>query len=179
VGREGEMDQRDYSIYSGENDDFLEILLKEISFGNVSVKLRNCKPGDLLQVNGPFGSFVPETFDIGSRKFIFVATGTGISPFHSITKTHPSIDYTIIHGIRYSDEAYEREEYESKRYLICTSQEAADGRRGRVTDFLSSFRISPDMLFYLCGNSSMIYDVSHLLKNRGVPAVNILSEIYF
>ncbi|HLP73780.1 MAG TPA: FAD-binding oxidoreductase [Bacteroidales bacterium] len=179
AGPAGEMDQRDYSIYSGENDDYLEILLKEIPFGNVSVRLRYCKPGDLLQVNGPFGSFVPEAYDLLSRKFIFIATGTGISPFHSIIRSYPGIDYTIIHGIRYRDEAYERREYETKRYIICTSREAAEGRKGRVTDFLPSFRISPEMLFFLCGNSSMIYDVSHLLKNRGIPPGNILSEIYF
>lgn len=179
AGRAGEMDQRDYSIYSGENDDFLEILVKEVSAGNVSLKLKQCKTGDLLQVNGPFGSFVPETFDILSKRFIFIATGTGISPFHSIKRSCPGIDYTIIHGVRYSDEAYERNEYESDRYILCTSREVTDGRKGRVTDFLSSFRVLPEMLFYLCGNGAMIYDVSHLLGRRGIPPENIRSEIYF
>lgn len=179
VGLAGEMDQRDYSIYSGENDDCIEILVKEIIGGNISVQLKKCKPGDLLLVNGPFGSFTPESFDISSRKFIFIATGTGISPFHSIIKTFPQIDYTIIHGIRYKEEAYERIDYEDKRYIICTSREISDGRKGRVTKFLSSFNVSSDMLFYLCGNGHMIYEVYHLLINKGILSQNILSEVYF
>ena len=57
VGPDGELDQREYSVYSGEKDDYLEILVREIPDGNVSKQLKQCKPGELLKVNGPFGSF--------------------------------------------------------------------------------------------------------------------------
>ena len=57
VGLKGELNQREYSVYSGENDDYLEILVREVLNGNVSLQLKQCNPGQLLQVNGPFGSF--------------------------------------------------------------------------------------------------------------------------
>ncbi len=179
AGLIGDLDQREYSIYSGENDDYIEILVREIPWGSVSIKLTNCKPGDILQINGPFGSLGIEPFDRFTKKFVFIATGTGISPFHSFIRSYPGIDYILIHGVQYGYEAYERDEYDPIRYILCTSREVTDGRKGRVTKFLSDYRISNEMLFYLCGNGNMIYDVNQLLRRRGIPAENIFQEIYF
>jgi ferredoxin--NADP+ reductase len=179
VGPEGELDQREYSIYSGENDDYLEILVREVPDGKVSLQLKQCKPGQLLQVNGPFGSFCLEKFDMYSRKHVFVASGTGISPFHSIVRSYPGIDYLLFHGVRYNDEAYERADYDPTRYILCTSKESRGGKNGRVTGFLKDFPVSREMLFYLCGNNNMIYDVHNLLTGKGIPGENIFSEIYF
>lgn len=179
AGREGELDQREYSVYSGENDDYLEILVREVLEGNVSVKLKHCEPGQLLQVNGPFGSFGIEPFDIYSRKLVFIASGTGISPFHSFVRSYPGIDYNLIHGVRYKTEAYDMNEYDPRRYILCTSQESSRGRKGRVTRFLPGFRVTTDTLFYLCGNGSMIYEVYHILRSKGIPDENIFYEKYF
>jgi ferredoxin--NADP+ reductase/benzoate/toluate 1,2-dioxygenase reductase subunit len=179
AGPEGELDQREYSIYSGEKDDYLEILVRVVPDGNVSLKLKQCQPGQLLQVNGPFGSFVLEPFDMFSRKLVFIATGTGISPFHSFVRSYPGIDYTLIHGVRYSYEAYERSEYDPGRYILCTSKEYNGGRKGRITRFLPGLSVNRDMLFYLCGNNSMIYEASHILKDKGIPDEIIFTEVYF
>jgi ferredoxin/flavodoxin---NADP+ reductase len=179
VGIKGEMDMREYSIYSGENDDYLEILVKEVKEGNISVKLRNCEPGQLLQVNGPFGSFGIEPTDLNSGKHIFFATGTGISPFHSIVRSYPDIDYKLFHGVSYSKEAYESFEYHPDRYILFTSKEKHQNRTGRITRFLPELKVTSDMLFYLCGNGSMIYEAYHILRDKGVPAENIISERYF
>ena len=124
VGLEGELDQREYSVYSGEKDDYLEILVREVPDGNVSKQLKQCKPGELLKVNGPFGSFGLESFDMFSRKLVFIASGTGISPFHSFVRSYPGIDYTLIHGVRYKNEAYESKDYDPHRYILCTSKES-------------------------------------------------------
>ena len=179
IGLKGEMDQREYSVYSGENDDYLEILVREVSDGNVSSKLKNCQQGDLLEVNGPFGSFGIEPYDRHTRKLVFIATGTGISPFHSFVRSYPGINYKIIHGVRKSSEAYDRSEYETDRYILCTSKEKSGDHNGRVTSFLTKFRANSDSLFYLCGNGSMIYEVYHILRDKGIPEDSIISEIYF
>lgn len=179
IGAAGDIDQREYSIYSGEDDDYLEILVREVSEGNVSVKLKNCQPGDMLQVNGPFGTMGIDPEDRYSKKLVFIATGTGISPFHSFVRSYPGIDYTLFHGVRYIDEAYERSEYDESRYLLCTSKETNSGRKGRVTKFLYNYNAAPGSIFYLCGNSHMIYEVSHILLAKGIAPGNIRTEIYF
>jgi ferredoxin/flavodoxin---NADP+ reductase len=179
VGLEGELNQREYSIYSGEKDDYLEILVREVQDGNVSLQLKHCKPGQLLPINGPFGSFGPEPFDMFSGKLVFIATGTGISPFHSFVKSYPGINYTLIHGVRYNNEAYERGDYESPRYILCTSKDKTNGHNGRVTTFLQGYPVDPEKLFYMCGNNSMIYEGYHILRDKGIPDENIFSEVYF
>jgi len=179
VGLAGSLNQREYSVYSSEKDDYLEILVKEVKEGSVSLQLRNCKPGDLLEVNGPFGYFKLETKDMYSIKHMFIATGTGISPFHSFVRSYPGIDYTILHGISTSEDAYESKDYDPGRYFPCVSREKSSKYNGRVTDFLPGFPDKPDTLYYLCGNSSMIYDVKTLLGQRGVTRDRILMEVYF
>ena len=179
VGLKGELNQREYSVYSAENDDCLEILVREVPEGNVSLQLKECKPDHLLQVNGPFGSFGLEKFDMYSRKLVFIASGTGISPFHSFVRSFPGIDYTLIHGVRYKNESYERNDYDPLRYILCTSKDSNSGHKGRVTRFLPAYPVDPEMLFYVCGNNNMIYEVYHILRARGIPAENIFSEVYF
>ena len=178
-GLKGELNQREYSVYSGENDDYLEILVREVIEGNVSVHLKHCKPGQLLQINGPFGSFGLEPFDMFSRKLVFIASGTGIAPFHSFVSTYPGINYTLIHGVRYIKEAYERNFYDPARYILCTSKESNGGHKGRVTGFLPGYPVDQDMLFFMCGSNNMIYEVYHILRDKGIPEENIFSEVYF
>lgn len=179
IGLEGELDQREYSVYSGENDDFLEILVREVKDGNISAKLNQSKPGQLLNVNGPFGTFGADQLIRNSGNLVFIATGTGIAPFHSIVRSYPGLKYTLIHGVSYSEEAYEYGDYDSDSYILCTSKERSNGRQGRVTSFIHDFRVKPGMHFYLCGNSSMIYEAYHILLNKGIPGENIFSERYF
>jgi ferredoxin/flavodoxin---NADP+ reductase len=179
VGLTGSLNQREYSIYSGINQDFLEILVREVLGGNVSTQLKHCKPGDLLDVNGPFGSFKLETKNMYSRKHMFIATGTGIAPFHSMVISYPGIDYTILHGIRYASEAYEKNDFEHERYFPCVSGEKNCKYSGRVTLFLPDYPDEPETVYYLCGNSSMIYEVSNMLKDAGVSGDRIQTEVYF
>jgi len=180
IGLKGELNQREYSIYSGETDDYIEILVREVIDGSVSLQLKHVRQGDLLQVNGPFGTFGIEKFNLYSKKHVLISTGTGISPFHSFVKSYPRFDYTLIHGVRYNDEAYERNDYDPGRYILCTSKEnSRDGHKGRVTRFLPNFRVERNMLFYLCGNNNMIYEAYHLLRDKGVPDENIFTEVYF
>ena len=90
--RPGSIEQREYSVYSGEQDDYLEVLVREIAGGRVTPGLKKLRPGNRLEIEGPFGffRFQPELFPV--QKFIFVATGTGISPFHSFVRTYPGLD---------------------------------------------------------------------------------------
>ncbi|MBN1338418.1 MAG: FAD-dependent oxidoreductase, partial [Bacteroidales bacterium] len=108
VAVHGDAERRDYSVYSAEHDNFLEILVKEVENGRVSRKLRILNPGDKLSIDGPFGFFSPKVEETGTRKFLFIASGTGIAPFHSIVLSNPGLDYTLLHGVKYEHEAYDK-----------------------------------------------------------------------
>lgn len=174
----GTDDYREYSIYSGIDDDFIELLVKEINSGSVSRKLKSIKKGAFLNVSGPFGSFTIKNNNL-HKKYYFVSTGTGIAPFHSFVKSYSDINYIMLHGIRNINESYEKETYEVKRYCSCTAEKKGGTYNGKLTDYLKKSRIDNESYYYLCGNSAMIGEVYDYLKLKKVPTDNIFAEVYF
>jgi ferredoxin--NADP+ reductase/benzoate/toluate 1,2-dioxygenase reductase subunit len=175
---EGDYNYREYSIYSGIFDDFLEVLVKEVSNGYLSNKMGKSRPGDNLEVHGPFGQFTIKEKDF-SKPFLFIASGTGIAPFHSMVCSYPNLDYTLLHGVRYCNEAYERETYEQKRYKLCTSRDENGTYFGRVTGYLTDHILDLESEVYLCGNNNMIFDAIKILSQKGFKREQIHTEVYF
>lgn len=171
--------KREYSVYSGENDDFIEVLVREIEGGKVSGRLKRLKPGTEIEVEGPFGFFKFDPKKFTSQKFLFVATGTGISPFHSFVKTYPELDYRLIHGVRYGGEAYEHGHFEKEKITLCTTGDNTGDFNGRVTDYLFGLKPDKDTQCFLCGNSEMIHEVFDIITGKGIPVQNIYTEVYF
>lgn len=169
---------REYSIYSGEQELYLDLLVKEVEGGVVSPQIKGVAVGDAVELDGPYGEFVIRKEDVATRKFLFVGSGTGIAPFRTFVRTH-NLDYQLIHGIRYAREQYHAADYEAGRYIPCVSREPIDGFRGRVTDYLREFPVEPRTVCYLCGNRSMINDAYDILRKQGVSGTDIIIETFF
>jgi ferredoxin/flavodoxin---NADP+ reductase len=185
LGRKGSLERREYTIYSPPSENFLEVLVKEVEGGTVSRELRRSREGDLLEVDGPHGSFCIEP-DALSGRFILIGTGTGVSPFHCITLSYPDLDYRLLHGVRAPGELYDHEVFDQKRMVACLSNGGRSDRDGpalafpgRVTAWLRKNPVEPDRSCYLCGNSDMIYECYAILRGCGVPASRIFAEVYF
>jgi len=175
--------QREYSVYSAPGEPFLELLIREMPGGLLSPRLRRCRPGEALEVQGPFGEFLLREDDPGGA-FLFVATGTGIAPFHCFARSYPGLDYLLLHGVARSAELYGAADFDAGRILPCLSREQVGREQGaafegRVTDFLRAHPPAAERLFYLCGGCDMIYEVFAILRRRGVPAERIFAEVYF
>jgi len=168
---------REYSIYSGENDDYLEILVKEVLNGLVSPELHKLKKGNQVMVEPPLGYFYLPTHD--DKKMLFIATGTGIAPYHSFIKTHPQLNYHLLHGVSEASEACEKDFYKKENFTLCTSKKSDGDFHGRVTKWLNQNPIDNYRHIYLCGNRNMINEVHSLLKQKGFPMENIHAEAYF
>lgn len=169
---------REYSTYSGETDPYLDFLIKEVEHGIVSVALKAVKPGDQVQIHGAYGEFCLQDPNDG-RRYVFIGTGTGIAPFHSFIKTHPNLDYQIIHGIRYVDECYGIRDYDPTRYSSCVSRGPGGSFQGRVTDYLHQNPVEKESVCYLCGNRAMINRAYELLRAQGVSSDNLFAEVFF
>lgn len=170
---------REYSVFSGTSDTNLDFLIREIPSGSFSRYLRNLTPGSELEVDGPRGFFIPDRKTIQGLPSVFIATGTGISPFHSYVKSFPDLNYTLIHGVKYTFESYGSEAFNADRHIICSSQDSDGNFRGRVTDYLKKSGIDKNAVYSLCGNAAMIDEVSTLLENSSIKPENIRSEVYF
>ena len=189
LGLPGNSEKREYSIYSGVDDDYLEVLVKEIDEGLVSKQLRHLQEGAHVEMDGPFGFFTLREENKKEIKPVFIASGTGIAPFQSFVRSNPGLNYLLIHGVRFGEEAYDRESYgkvESlvdtsgkKPYQLCTSGDRSGDFHGRVTDYLVENPVGLDNDYYLCGNSNMIHAVYDILREQGVETGRINAEVYF
>jgi ferredoxin-NADP reductase len=166
-------------MYSAANDDFIDFLVREIGDGVVSPRLGVCMPGDLVEIGGPYGDFCLPEGQINSKKYAFIATGTGIAPFHSFVKSFPNLQYILFHGVRYEDELYDKDDYVPHRHKSAISC-PIDGKQGsRITEILEKADIDVDAIYYLCGNRLMITDAISILRRKGVPGGSIFTETFF
>ncbi len=178
VGVKGDLNMREYSIYSPEQADFVEVLIREVDGGIVSPRLKKLEAGDMAYIEGPFGYFTVEPH-MRSAKLFFIASGTGISPFHSMVLSDPKLDYQLIHGVRTKDECYEHKLFDTSRVVSCVSREDGGSFNGRVTSYLRQNKIDAAGFYFLCGNCDMIYEVFDILSSSGVPSSQIFAEVYF
>ena len=169
---------REYSIYSAEGDPYLEFLVRRVDGGAVSSALAQLAAGDVVQISGPYGSFCLSDDESVRRRYVFVASGTGIAPFASFVRTYPHLDYRLFHGVRHDAETYDRDFYSPARYVPCISRPQS-GDPLRVTRALSRENVDLEALYYLCGNRNMITDTVMVLREAGVPGGNIFMETFF
>lgn len=176
----GENIAREYSIYSPENGDTIDLLIKEVTDGKLSKELKYMKIGTRVEISGPFGFFVLRDRElVQDNHYTFVATGTGISPFHSMVLSNPQLRCDVIHGIKFDEEAYHASDYTAGTYKACTSRDQGIHYHGRVTHFLKEQGINRDSIYYICGNSSMVNELSGYLEMEGVKPENIRTEVFF
>lgn len=173
---------REYSVCSAENDVFLDFLIREVDGGILSVKLKKLKKGEFVKILGPYGNFYLENFDI-KENYIFIATGSGISPFLSLIKTHKNLKYKIYHGVRKNIDIIEDKDIDQNNYFKFITREEAKGINsvnGRITsnfDKISSE--NQNSYFFLCGNSKMVTDIYDKLINNSIKSNKIFTEVFF
>ena len=180
LGIKDDIQAREYSIYSAEQDDFFEVLIKEVQEGKVSRQLRHVNAGDVLNFENPVGYFIIKDEHIHTKKFLFIASGSGIAPFHSFVRTYSGLDYNLLHGVRNAGEAYDRKDYAPERHILCSSRDKKGDFHGRVTDWLKKNPVrDKDTLVYLCGNCEMIHEAYDILLSQGISSENLFAEVYF
>ncbi len=170
---------REYSIYSTVNSGYLDFLIRSVDNGLVSRQLQQTRPGDLIEIDGPYGEFYLEEPIDEHVRYLFIGTGTGIAPFHSFVETYKNLSYTILHGVRTEEECYHAFDYHDGCYQACISK-PSNGRPGqRVTDSLVDIPMSVNTNVYLCGNRNMIVDVYEILSKTIISSDQIKAEVFF
>jgi len=169
---------REYSIYSSVQADYLEFLFRTIPGGAVSPALATLTPGDPVELSEPRGEFLISEEE-RSKPLLFLATGTGISPYHCLISSYPDLQYTLAHGVRGPEDCYAYESYTHSQPLACFSRSEGGAFSGHVTQWLQQQDLSNWQRFFLCGNSDMIYQAFGILQEGGVEREQVRVETYF
>ena len=169
--------------------DALELLVQVDEGGSAAPHLTNLEPGRIVEVEGPYGSFV---FPAGrtERHVLLVAGGTGIAPVRSI------LWHVLLSGLAERvgvicsaraprDIAFAAELEALSRAgrieLRMAATREADpsfvGVRGRIDNRdLAAMLSGPGTLCFVCGPSSLLEDVPAMLGGLGVAPDRILTE---
>lgn len=174
---------RDYSIFSlPEELPRWEILLDVTPNGSGCRFLSKLKKGDKVETSAPLG-----TFFINNRKsesFILVATGCGFASTKSMAQgllKNRKNKVCLLWGLRHQRDIFPHD-IDKVEVVLSRPGKNWVGKTGHVTDhlgpLLQKFPIKRTEI-YICGNGTMIADVSRLLQNYGVPSKNIHFEQYY
>jgi ferredoxin-NADP reductase len=174
--------ERDYSLVSRPDSLRLLLCVRYVPSGLVSSVLAAAEIGTSLPFTGPYGYF---SFQKSPRPPVFVATGTGVAPFLSMTRSGVA-GFTMLHGVRTAEELYYRSDFgpAASLYVPCLSHPPPGSILpfgaycGWVTGYLREHLPPRAYDFYLCGRREMIRDVTLLVDER-FPDSRVYAEIFY
>lgn len=191
---DGVRTSRPYSISSSPRQRaYYEITVARATDGFVSdYLLDKVRPGDRFTANGPAGVFRYQSV-FHSKKSLFLAGGSGITPFMSmlreILEAVLDRDVILLYGCRNPEAALFDQEltdyaktYKNFAYHLVISNPAEDysGETGFMDEALIK-RLAPDYLertCYICGPQVMNDFCRQELERMNVPQKRIRSEMF-
>ncbi len=156
--------------------------------GIVSSWLFSLRPGDEVEVTGPYGLFFVEPSD---KEAIFIGGGVGMAPLYAqildLLKTgHSRRKISYWYGARSKSELYYDDEFEQLQsehdnfswHVALSEPEVRDNWQGLggfihkviYDEYLASHIAPEDCEYYLCGPPLMVRSVLTMLDNLGVDA---------
>lgn len=194
----GEDLRRSYSLCSCPLDHKWQVAVKKIEDGRFSTFVNDkLEVGDEIEVLAPNGRFFQPISD-KPKNYVGFAAGSGITPLHSIIKTHlsqePESTFTLFYINRNIQSIILKEEIEGLKnrfldrfelYHFLTREERdAELFNGRLTEdklrsigeLLLDYKAVDD--FFICGPSEMIFMIKDFLSDLGIEKDKIHFELF-
>jgi ferredoxin-NADP reductase/MOSC domain-containing protein YiiM len=185
---------RSYSLSDLPGTGHYRVSIKQEENGRASTYLRGTKPGSILEVSAPRGSF---TLGSGSEPVVLLSAGVGVTPvlamLHALAAAKPIRPVWWLYGARNREEHPFREEaralleeLQQGHSYIQYSRPGPSDRRGVDFDGDGHLTVSAfdkigvphEGQFYLCGPPVFLRELSAGLAAWGVPADHIHAEIF-
>lgn len=184
---------RPYSISSPPSRrGHLDVTVRKVESGFVSPYLREkVKVGNSFELAGPGGSFYHEAL-VDSREVVFLAGGSGITPFMSIIREvferNLDLKMHLLYGCRVPDDIIFGDELadlacmESKLKVDIVISEPPGGYEGACgfldAEMIRSLIGAPkDRTFYICGPHAMYGLCEAALAELGISARRVKREL--
>jgi Na+-transporting NADH:ubiquinone oxidoreductase subunit F len=165
-----------------------------IPAGKMSSYVFNLKPGDKMNVYGPFGEFFAKETE---AEMIFIGGGAGMAPmrsliFDQLKRLNSTRKTSFWYGARSMREAFYGEDYDSlaaendnfEWHLALSDPQPEDNWDGLTgfihnvlfENYLKDHDAPEDCEFYMCGPPMMNAAVVKMLQDLGVEEENILLD---
>jgi ferredoxin-NADP reductase len=197
IEHNGKILKRSYSIANvPKNNNRIEFAASYVPGGAGSEFLFSLKPGDTIQVAGPFGRLTLK--DEVPTRYILAATGTGITPYRSMLddlkkRLHdfPHLQIVIMQGVQKREELLYADEFiafaKTDPRVIFRAQLSRQDKAnlnefeysGYVQDAFADLALNPaEDRIYLCGNPGMLDEAFQTLQEKGFTLQQIFREKY-
>jgi ring-1,2-phenylacetyl-CoA epoxidase subunit PaaE len=189
--------RRAYSLCTAPHENEIQVAVKEIDAGRVSVHAnRTLKVGDPMQVMPPEGNFFLQTSPEAQRHIVLFGAGSGITPLISIAKAvlhdEPLSRVTLFYGNKgresimfYRDLDRLAQNNRMDVYHILTDGSTGtplfSGRItfGKTLELLYNFvNDDLDKEYFVCGPSGMMTSVKNALTDAEIPKEKIHLEYF-
>ncbi len=187
------MTSRPYSISSAPGKSYLDLTVRRVDRGFVSdYLLKKARAGDEFESTGPTGSFHHEPL-MDSNSLVFLAGGSGITPFmsiirHAVAKKLP-LKIHLLYGSRKPDDIIFKQELDhiaarnsniKVDYVISEPPASWKGAAGFLdaTVIVKLVGSLKDKTFYICGPAPMYALCEPALIKLGVPLRRLHKEVY-
>ncbi len=172
--------------------------VREVAGGAVSGWLvHQLRPGDLIDVQAPAGSFTPELQAAG--RHVLIAAGSGITPMLSIAASvlagNAESTVTLLYGNRRTDSVMFADDVADLKdaypvrmrlvHVLSREQQEVELFSGRLdADKLrvllpATVEVADVDHWWLCGPFGMVTDAIEVLTEQGVPAGRIHRELFY
>lgn len=182
--------RRSYSLANAPRDDAaLELIVKRYPGGQLShYWFEAAKPGDLVRIEGPFGTFFLR--DDGPADILFLATGTGIAPVKALLEElarDPARAARHRLSVFWGNRAAESFCWDAAglgldvavHHLLSDREAAWAGARGYVQDAAVAAGVNlADTVVYACGSQAMIAAARAQLLALGLPPRRFFSDAF-
>jgi ferredoxin-NADP reductase/ferredoxin len=184
----GTDDWRSYSMASGEHEpNKLTFLIRILPKGTMSDYLRDrAKAGDVLEIEGPLGSFVLEPTQ---RPHLLVAGGTGLAPMLSMIDRlrllRPAPPIQLVFGCVKEADLFHLDELRARASFTPTLQVRISLEqdstipgvlKGNPVTVLSQTDAPEGTIAYLCGPPGMIAAAEQAMAGFGLSLSDVRSE---
>ncbi len=162
--------------------------------GKMSSWVFSLKPGDKVNVFGPFGEFFAKETD---SEMVFIGGGAGMAPmrshiFDQLKRLSSDRKISFWYGARSLREVFYAEEYDALAeefpnftwHLALSDAQPEDNWTGMTgfihnvvhDNYLRDHEAPEDCEFYMCGPPMMNSSVIHMLHGLGVESENIMLD---
>ena len=197
IERDGKILRRSYSIANvPTQNNRIEFAAGYVDGGPGTDLLFNLKPGDSINITGPFGRLILK--DEIPKRYILVATSTGVTPYRAMIaelterlNANPDLHVVILQGVQKREDILYAAEFSALatrfsrvtfRAHLSREQEidsSAHEYPGHVQRSFPELSLNPEQdIVYLCGNPGMIDDAFAYLKDNGFAMQQIIREKY-
>jgi len=190
--------RRTYSLCSSPLDNQWRVAIKKVDGGLFSCYANDqLKPGDVLEVMPPVGTFFTDLHPDHKKNYLAFAAGSGITPVLSLIKTTLATEvqsrFTLIFGNRSRQEIIFLEELEALKneypdrlqllHILSRENVESSVLQGRINteklqELAQFIPFSQIDEFFICGPEKMIFAVKDFLEAGGVDKKKIHFELF-